>query len=96
MEKYTQDTQIALLQQSISGLTETLTRVELKIDKLDEASRNYLTYEHLEKIELNYIRKETFESLDNKVRALFWGLGIVFATLVGFISNTIFKFIGGK
>lgn len=93
MEKTTQETAIALLQQASVLQTATLVRIEGKVDSIDNALQRYVTIEHLEKF---YVRNETHENLKEKVRSITWGLGVLFATILGFIANTIFKFIGGK
>lgn len=67
MEKLTQETAIALLQQNMTTLTAAMTRIELKIDKIDESTRNYVTMDDLKK---NYVSIEQHNSVKEKVNLI--------------------------
>ena len=89
----TQETQIALLQQSINAMTATMGRVEVKLDKLDESTRNYVT---LETIKTDYVSKESHKTLADKVKTITWGLGVAFAFIVGEIIHVVFQLLGKR
>lgn len=91
METSTQNTSIALLQQASVIQTATLVRIEGKVDRIEDVLQHYVTIEHLEK---NYVRKESYDSLKDRVSSISWVLGSACVATIGAIINSIFNLIG--
>lgn len=82
----------------IGGIQDSLQRYAT----LEHLEKNYVrkeTHEFLaEKVKVVDEIQKRIQPIDNiqeKLRAIIWGLGVIFVSLVGLILNTIFKFFGG-
>lgn len=94
MDNPTIDTTVALLQQTSVIQTATLTRIEGKLDKIEERLQGYAT---LEEVERKYVTKESHNNLSDKVASAYRVVWTVGSAVILLAIQAIWELLkGGK
>lgn len=91
----TTKTTVALLQQSLTSIEKSLTRLETKLDKYEEATRTFMPRTELKEEFAQYVTLEQYNTLKDKVGGITKALWIVGSAVAGELVHIVWNLIRG-